>query len=64
MGSSIGKTWERDVTRFVESLYNASRLAIRFQVYNAVFTTAFDLTGLFSTPIQPNIERCGEYSGG
>lgn len=61
-GSSNGKAWERDVTRFVESLYGAPRLAIRFQVYNVVLAAAFDLARLFSTPIQSNIERRGEYS--
>ena len=61
VGNSGKATWSREVTEFVESLYGASRLAVRFRVYDELFTTAFDLTGLFDTPIAPNIERCGEY---
>lgn len=49
------------VTAVIEQLRGGARLAIQLPVYEQVFNGQFDITGLFSTPIQPNIDHCGSY---
>ncbi len=42
-------------------LRTGTTLNIRIAAYSRSYDGAFDLTGLFSTPIQPNIDHCGSY---
>jgi len=45
----------------MDLLHGASRLYVRLQAHSRRFDGEFDLTGFLTTPIQPNIDHCGEY---
>lgn len=46
---------------FVADLKRAAELVVRVTGRSRSETAVFDLTGLFDTPVQPNLDHCGEY---
>ena len=53
----------RDASRVIARLRGASSLKVTIHGANLP-TTTFDLTGMFDTPIQENIDECGYYKPG
>ena len=50
-----------DTERIVSRLRRAQSLSVRFGSPRSSLV-AFDLTGMFETPVQPNIDHCGNYT--
>ena len=44
----------------IATLRSGTTLYARFQAYSQRFDGEFDISDLFNTPVQPNLEHCGE----
>ena len=50
-----------DATAFFNEAKKSSGVTIDFPRYNGTVSAYFDFTGLFDTPVQPNLDKCGSY---
>lgn len=46
---------------FLNKVKDHDELVIRFEGYRDEVTATFDLRGMFETPVQPNLDKCGTY---
>ena len=73
-GSSPRRNWRRwgidvyepqmqiyDGTHFLREAKRHEEVWVRIPLPGRVAEMSFDLRGVFDTPIQPNLDRCGEY---
>lgn len=50
-----------DATNFLRLAKQRHKLSVRIPLSDGVAEADFDLLGVFDTPIQPNLDRCGRY---
>lgn len=73
-GPSLQRNWRRwgfdvyelqmeiyDGTHFLREAKRHEEVWVRVPLPGRVAEMSFDLRGVFDTPIQPNLDRCGEY---